>query len=79
MIFSLGSLLTQSELINIGLQTKINSGITHSSYSNAVFVFYLWLGAFLVPATAPFNLPVADSVKGIMLIITPSLILGNHL
>ena len=50
----------------------------HTSYSNAVFVFYLWLGAFVVPIVLPFEFPVTDSVWGINIILAPALMTGIY-
>lgn len=50
----------------------------HTSYRNAVFVFYLWLGSFVVPVVFPLSLPMTDSVRGITLILAPSVLLGLY-
>jgi hypothetical protein len=50
----------------------------HTSYRNSVFVFYLWLGAFVVPMVFPFELPVTDSVKGINIMLAPALLTGIY-
>ena len=50
----------------------------HTSYRNAVFVFYLWLGAFVVPMVIPFALPITDSVKGINIMLAPALLAGIY-
>jgi len=50
----------------------------HTSYRNAVFGFYLWLGAFVVPMVLPFEFPVTASVKGINVLLVPALLAGIY-
>ena len=50
----------------------------HTSYRNAAFVFYLWLGAFVVPMVLPFEFPVTDSVMGINIMLAPALLAGIY-
>ena len=64
--------------LNLALNGIMNIEKAHTSYRNAVFVFYLWLGSFVVPAVFPLSLPVTDSVRGTTLILTPSVLLGVY-
>lgn len=50
----------------------------YTSYRNAAFVFYLWLGSFVVPMVLPFEFPIADSVRGINIILVPALLAGIY-
>ena len=65
-------------LINRLLNVTMDFEKAHTSYRNAVFVFYLWLGAFVVPMVLPFELPVTDSVKGINIMLVPALLAGIY-
>ncbi len=48
----------------------------HAAYRSAVFVFYLWLGAFVIPIVFPVVFPTTDSLVGISLILIPAVLGG---
>lgn len=50
----------------------------HAAYGNAVSVFYLWIGSFVVPIVLPFELPITNSVKGINIMLVPVLFAGAY-
>ena len=65
-------------LLNKLLNATMNFEKAHTFYRNAVFVFYLWLGSFVVPIVLPFEFPVTDSVWGINIILVPALLAGIY-
>lgn len=60
------------------LNVTMNFEKAHTLYRNAAFVFYLWLGSFVVPMVLPFEFPVTDSVRGINIMLVPALLAGIY-